>query len=402
NAALFTQCSKEQTGDEQSGEVSAEQSDELAGSVDRNLVSANTGFGFDIFKELILEDKDKNIFISPLSILLALAMTYNGAVGDTNLAMAEALGFKGFDLEELNSGFNDLMISIKNADSDIELAIANSIWHKLGFKAKEDFVERNKKYFSSEVKEIDFSTPEAVDTINGWIDEATKGKIEKMLTEIPPDAVMYLINAIYFKGNWTYPFDENLTSDDDFYLLDGSTKKVPMMSQEENFGYYDGDNFSAVKLPYGQEKMAMYIILPDEGVSLDSVTSSLDADKWNEIKESFYGSQVSLTMPKYKMEYGIKLLNDALAELGMGIAFGPGADFSGINPDIFISKVLHKAVIEVNEKGSEAAAATVVEMVTSMPMAEEIIEFRVDRPFFFVIADDRTGSILFMGKVVEP
>ncbi|MBC8387325.1 MAG: serpin family protein [Actinobacteria bacterium] len=402
NAALFTQCSKEQTGDEQSGEVSAEQSDELAGSVDRNLVSANTGFGFDIFKELILEDKDKNIFISPLSILLALAMTYNGAVGDTNLAMAEALRFKGFDLEELNSGFHDLMVSIRNVDSDIELAIANSIWHKLGFKAKEDFIERNRKYFSSEVNEIDFAAPEAVDTINGWIEEETRGKIDKMLSEIPADAVMYLINAIYFKGNWTYPFDENLTSDDDFYLLDGSTKKVPMMSQEENFGYYDGDNFSAVKLPYGQEKMAMYIILPDEGVSLDSVTSSLDADKWNEIKESFYGSQVSLTMPKYKMEYGIKLLNDALAELGMGIAFGPGADFSGINPDIFISKVLHKAVIEVNEKGSEAAAATVVEMVTSMPMAEEIIEFRVDRPFFFVIADDRTGSILFMGKVVEP
>jgi serpin B len=400
NAALFTQCSKEQTVEEE--KVSAEQSDELAGSVDRNLVSANTGFGFDIFKELILEDKDKNIFISPLSILLALAMTYNGAVGDTNLAMAEALGFTGFDLEELNSGFHDLLVSIKNADSDIEMAIANSIWYKPDYSVKEDFIERNKKYFSSEVNEIDFAAPEAVDTINGWIDKATKGKIEKMLTEIPPDAVMYLINAIYFKGNWTYPFDENLTSDDDFYLLDGSTKKVPMMSMEENFGYYSGDNFSGIKLPYGQEKMAMYIILPDEGVSLDSVTSSLDADKWNEIKESFYGSQVSLTMPKYKMEYGIKLLNDALAELGMGIAFGPGADFSGISPDIFISKVLHKAVIEVNEKGSEAAAATVVEMITSMPVVEEIIEFRVDRPFFFVIADDRTGSILFMGKVVEP
>ena len=402
NAALFTQCSKEQTGDEQSGEVSAEQSDELAGSVDRNLVSANTGFGFDIFKELILEDKDKNIFISPLSILLALAMTYNGAVGDTNLAMAEALGFKGFDLEELNSGFHDLMISIKNADSDIELAIANSIWHKLGFKAKEDFVERNKKYFSSEVNEIDFAAPEAVDTINGWIEEATKGKIEKMLTEIPPDAVMYLINAIYFKGNWTYPFDENLTGDDDFYLLDGSTKKVPMMTQEENFPYYRGDNFSAVKLPYGQEKMAMYIILPDEGTGVDSVIESLDAERWNEIKDSFYGSQVSLTMPKYKMEYGIKLLNDALAELGMGIAFGQEADFSGISPDIFISRVLHKAVIEVNEKGSEAAAATVVEMMKSAAPIDEIIEFKVDRPFFFVITDDRTGSILFMGKVVEP
>jgi len=402
NAALFTQCSKEQTGDEQSGEVSAEESDELAGSVDRNLVSANTGFGFDIFKELILEDKDKNIFISPLSILLALAMTYNGAVGDTNLAMAETLGFKGFDLEELNSGFHDLMISIRNADNDIDIAIANSIWYRLGFKVKEDFIERNKKYFSSEVNEIDFAAPEAVDTINGWIEEETRGKIDKMLSEIPADAVMYLINAIYFKGNWTYPFDENLTSDDDFYLLDGSTKKVPMMTQEENFPYYRGDNFSGVRIPYGQEKMAMYIILPDEGTGVDSVIESLDAEKWNEIKDSFYGSQVSLTMPKYKMEYGIKLLNDALAELGMGIAFGPGADFSGISPDIFISKVLHKAVIEVNEKGSEAAAATVVEMMESAAAPVEIIQFIVDRPFFFVIADDRTGSILFMGKVVEP
>ncbi len=398
NAALFTQCSREQAEEV----VSAEESDEIAGSADKNLVDANTGFGFNIFKELTSEDKDQNVFISPLSILLALAMTYNGAVGDTNLAMAEALQFKGFDLEELNSGFRDLLVSIKNADSDIELAIANSIWYKLGYSVNEDFIDRNKKYFSSEVNEIDFTAPEALDTINGWIKDATKDKIEKMLTGIPPDAVMYLINAIYFKGNWTYPFNEDLTTDDDFYLLDGTTKKVPMMKQEENFGYYDGDSFSAVKLPYGEEKMAMYIILPDEGVSLDSVIESLDADSWSEIKESFYGKRVSLVMPKYKMEYGIKLLNDALINLGMGIAFRAGADFSGIAPEIFISRVLHKAVIEVNEKGSEAAAATVVEMVESAIAPEEIVQFIVNRPFFFVIADDRSGSILFMGKVVEP
>src|SRR3989304_3973975 len=406
NAALFTQCSGEQAEGEE--EVSAEQSDEIADSVDKNLVDANTRFGFDIFKELTSEDKDQNVFISPLSILLALAMTYNGAVGDTNLAMAEALGFTGFDLEELNSGFHDLLVSIKNADSDIEMAIANSIWYKLGYSVKEDFIERNEKYYSSEVNEIDFTAPEAVDTINGWIEEATKGKIEKMLTEIPDDAVMYLINAIYFKGNWTYPFEENLTVDDDFYLLDGTAKKVPMMSQEGNFGYYDGDNFSAVKLPYGQEKMAMYIILPDEGVELDSVIESLDAESWNEIKGLFSGKEVSLTMPKYKMEYGIKLLNDALISLGMGIAFDPHlADFSGISSrgpgeGPWISRVLHKAVIEVNEKGSEAAAATVVEMMESAAAPEEIVQFIVNRPFFFVIGDDRTGSILFMGKVVEP
>lgn len=395
NAAFFKQCSG-------AGSISGEESDEIAASVSENLVYSNTQFGFDIFSELILEDRDQNIFISPLSILLALAMSYNGAVGDTSIEMADALEFTGFDLEELNSGFGDLTTSIENADSDIELAIANSIWMNLGFEAKKDFIERNSKYFSSEVREIDFSDAGTVDTINGWIADATRDKIKKMLSEIPADAVMYLINAIYFKGNWTNEFNENMTGDDDFYLADGSTKKVPMMNQTEEFLYQKGEGFSGVKLPYGQEKMAMYIILPDEGESVDSVIGFFDAGKWRETVRSFSERQVILTMPKYKMEYGIKLLNDVLTNMGMGIAFGADADFSGIRPGIFISRVLHKAVIEVNEKGSEAAAVTVVEKLESAAIVEEPVEFKVDRPFFFVIADDRSGSILFMGKVVEP
>ncbi|MFA5014656.1 MAG: serpin family protein [Actinomycetota bacterium] len=403
NAFLLTACvGKRDEEVTEVEEVSTEESDEIADSVDMNLVDANTGFGFNIFKELTAEDEDSNVFISPLSILLALAMTYNGAVGDTNLDMAEALGFNEFDLEELNSGFHNLLISIMNADSDIELSIANSIWYKLGYGVNQDFIDRNEKYYSSEVNEIDFAAPGALDTINGWIADAIKGKIEKMLDVIPTDAMMYLINAIYFKGNWTYPFNEDVTVDDDFYLLDGTTKKVPMMSQEGNFAYFDGDGFSAVKLLYGQEKMAMYIILPDEGMELDSVIESLNEKSWNEITQSFYGTEVSLVMPKYKMEYGVKLLNDVLTNLGMGIAFGAEADFSGIYPDIWISRVLHKAVIEVNEKGSEAAAATVVEMEESAMEPTEIVEFIVNRPFFFMIGDDRSGSILFMGKVVEP
>ncbi len=405
SSALFKQCA----AGEVEQEVSGEQSDEIAASIDNNLVGANTRFGFNIFKELILEDEDQNVFISPLSILMALAMTYNGAVGDTNLAMAEALQFTGFDLEELNSGFSDLMTGIKNADSDIEMAIANSIWYRLGYySVKEDFIERNEKYYSSEVRGIDFSAPEAVGTINGWIKDATRGKIKKMLDSIPEDAVMYLINAIYFKGNWTYPFDENVTADEDFFLIDGSTKKVPMMSQQEEFLYCRGDNFSGIRLPYGQEKMAMYIILPDEGESVDSVINSMDEDTWNQAVESFFKKQVRISMPKYKMEYGIKLLNDVLTNLGMGIAFDMHlADLSGIflrepGESPFISRVLHKAVIEVNEEGSEAAAATVVEIMESAAAPEEIIQFIVNRPFFFVIEDDRTGSILFMGKVIEP
>ncbi len=397
---LSVQCSADVVEVEK---VSVEESDKLADKVDKSLISANTGFGFNMFRELAAEDKDSNIFISPLSILLALAMTYNGAVGETSLAMGEALEFSGMDLEELNRGFRDLMVAIENADSDIDMAIANSIWLREGFKPEEDFVDRNEKYYGSEVKELDFSTPDAVDTINGWISDATREKIKKMLREIPPDVIMYLINAIYFKGTWTYEFDENLTVDEDFNLLDGSSKKVPTMVQRRDFKYFEGDDFSSVRLPYGQDKMAMYMILPDAGVGVDTVLESFDGDTWNKITGSFSEIEVNIHMPRFKMEYGIKLLNTTLSSLGMGIAFGPEADFSGIAPDIFISRVLHKAVIEVNEKGSEAAAVTVVEMVESAMIEEpELIEFIVDRPFFFVISDDRSGSILFMGKVVEP
>jgi serpin B len=372
--------------------VSTEKSDELAGKVDRNLVDSNTDFAFNIFNRLITEDSGQNVFISPLSILLALAMTYNGAVGDTNLAMADAMEFSGMDMEELNQGFSDLMVSILNGDPEVRINIANSIWSKLGFDPEEDFIEINKKYYSSEVKELDFSDPGAIDTINGWIEDATEEKIKDMLKEIPPDVVMYLINAIYFKGDWTYPFDEESTFDEDFNLEDGSKKPVPMMHLMEHFDY-----------PYGEEeKFSMYIVLPDEGVNIDSILEGFDGDGWNELKNGMSNMEVRVAMPKYKMEYGVKLLNDVLTDLGMGIAFSPQADFSNINPNLFISRVMHKAVIEVNEKGSEAAAATVVEVAESAMPVEEIIEFIVDRPFFFIIGDDRSGAVLFMGKVVNP
>ena len=399
---IFSSCAKDSGGISTVPVVSDEKSDELAVNVNRSLISSNTDFAFNIFGRLIAEDNGKNVFISPLSILLALAMTYNGAVGDTNLAMADAMEFSGMDMEELNQGFSDLMVSILNGDGEVQINIANSIWPRLGFNPKEDFVDINKKYYSSEVNELDFSDPGAVDTINGWIEDATEEKIKKMLTEIPADAVMYLINAIYFKGDWTYPFEEESTFEEDFNLEDGSTKKVPMMNMVENFQYGQGDNFGILRLPYGQEKFSMYIVLPDEGEDLDGTISGIDGNSWKALVGGLGDNKVMLKMPKYKMEYGVKLLNDVLTDLGMGIAFGPEADFSNINPDIFISKVMHKAVIEVNEKGSEAAAATVVEMVESAMPVEEMVEFIVDRPFFFVIADDRSGAILFMGKVVSP
>jgi serpin B len=175
-----------------------------------------------------------------------------------------------------------------------------------------------------------------------------------------------------------------------------------MMHIVEHYDYITGENFGMVRLPYGDEKFSMYIVLPDEGAAVDSIVGFLDSYYYDNLRNSMVDREIRLAMPKYKMEYGVKVLNDVLTELGMGIAFGPEADFSGINPGIFISEVMHKAVIEVNEKGSEAAAATVVAMAESAMPVDEMIEFTVDRPFFFVIADDRSGAILFMGKVVEP
>jgi len=348
------------------------------------------------------EDRGRNIFISPLSILLALAMTYNGAVGETSLAMADAMEFEGMDLEELNQGFSDLMVGILSADNRVEMIIANSIWQRQDFEIRQEFMDINEKYYNSEVKKLDFADPGAVDTINGWISDATRKKIEDMLDRIPSDAVLYLINAIYFKGDWTYPFEEEATYDEDFHLEGGNTKSVPMMHITEHFSYGEFDDFDIIKLPYGQEKLAMYILLPHEGEDLDRIIGEMDAESWRAYTGRFASGQVELAMPRYKMEYGVKLLNDALTALGMEVAFTPLADFSNIAPDIFISRVMHKAVIEVNEKGSEAAAATVVEMVESAMPVEEIKQFRVDRPFMFTISDDRTGSIMFMGRVMEP
>ncbi len=381
--------------------VSAEKSDEMAGNISRELIGANNKFAFDIFKELLDQDKGKNIFISPFSITTALAMAYNGAGTDTKDAMAEVLGFSGMDLEDLNSNFSQLLTIIQSADPDIELDIANSVWKRSGFEVEEDYLDRVAQYYYSTVQDLDFSRSDAPDIINEWIEDATRGKIDKMIREIDAMVMMYLINAIYFKGDWTYPFDEELTGTDNFYLTGGSTVDAEMMENYGDYKYSGNGDLEAVRLPYGRDMISMYIMLPPEGTGLDRAIEEITGDSWSEFIGSFEERELNLRMPKFEIEYGIRDLLPPLTRLGMGIAFTNNADFSGMHPDLFISKVDHKAVIEVNEKGSEAAAVTVVEMkVTSAPA--EPIEFIADRPFLFVISDDRTGTILFMGKVANP
>ena len=366
--------------------------------IDKEIVERNVEFAFDIFKELNKEDAYENIFISPLSISTALSMTYNGAAGETKEDMAEALKYGGIDIEKINNTYNNLLPYLMQADEKVEIDISNSIWYRQGESIKEDFINTNKDIFDAKVEELDFSREDSADIINEWIKESTKGKIDKMIDPpISSDVIMYLINAVYFKGEWTEQFSEENTFDSEFNNIDGEIENLEMMNRRGTVDYGEGEDYKAVKLPYGDEKMSMLFILPQGDWTINDLIDEMDNDKFNEIRESISETNdVTLSIPKYKLEYGIKNLNKALISMGMGSAFSLDADFSGIRDNIFISRVLHKAVIEVNEEGSEAAAVTVVEIMETAIM--EPIEFIADRPFLFIIMDEETNTVLFLGK----
>ena len=385
-------------------------SDEKAYSVNTTLVSANTRFALDLFRELAAEDTNNNVFISPLSISMALAMTYNGAEGTTKDAMAKTLNFGNMTLEEISQDYSNLMESLKNVDQAVKLLIGNSVWIKKEFEptVKSSFLERVGTSYDSEMFTRDFGNPQTLSEINGWVDKSTEGKIKDAINQIGPEIVMLLINAIYFKGEWVTRFDEAQTRKQDFFLPQGNTVSVDMMSTSGNFSYYSGENCQVARLPYGRDKIAMYVFLPNEGVSLDSFIASLNQTVLNEyISRLESVGDLAVKLPKFKVEYGLKSLNSVLEKLGMGIAFEPSeANFSGIastaQQNLYISYVDHKAIVEVNEEGTEAAAVTVVGIGQTTSLRHEPPSFVVDRPFFFEIRDDRSGSVLFMGKIANP
>lgn len=378
-------------------------SDEKAYSVNKSLVAANNRFAFNILKELGKEDQNKNIFISPFSISTALSMAYSGADGTTKEAMSKTLEFDGMNRETLEKEYSTLIKSLENADYQVKLSIADSVWIKKSFepKVKQDFIKRTKDSYDVEIFTRDFADPKTPGEINNWINKETNGKIDKMVDNIDSSLVMFLINAIYFKGQWVEKFDPSDTKPTDFYLVDGTKIKVNMMTQEGDFDFYKGNNFTAARLPYGRDKIAMYIFLPDKGVSLDSFIESMNQENWESYISGFRNADVNVGLPKFKIEYGVKRLNDALKALGMGIAFSDSASFRDIaDANLAIDFVDHKAFVEVNEEGTEATAATVVGIVRTSAQIRKT--FIVDRPFFFLIRDDRSGTILFMGKIMEP
>ena len=361
-----------------------------------SVASANTRFGFKLLHDLREREPGGNIFISPLSISIALTMTYNGAVGETERAMAEVLEIDELDLDTINHSNAALRNSLENPDPKVEISIANSIWSRQGVEFNTDFLERNRVFFGAEIASLDFSAPQATQTINEWVNTNTNGKIEKIVDRISPQTLLFLINAIYFKGNWQDEFDKSMTRQGIFHLSNGSEKQVQMMRREGEYPYFRGENFEATSLPYGDGRMSMYIFLPNRNSNLNKFLGNLNAEDWEHWISQFQNRRHEMMLPRFKLEYEVSL-NDTLRALGMGIAFGSGADFSGMGPSLFISEVKHKTFVEVNEEGTEAAAVTAVVGVKSLPSV-----FRVDRPFFFAIYDAETETILFMGTVTEP
>jgi serine protease inhibitor len=373
--------------------------------LDVRLVRANNGFGFNLFRELAAAKPESNLLISPASILTALVMTYNGAEGETRAAMEETLQLREMTMTETNKAFTDLLTVLRNPDPKVELTIANSLWAREGITFNDDFLQRNRDHFGAEINTLDFNDAGAANLINYWVKEKTKNKIEGIVDPpINPDTILFLINAIYFKGDWSEPFDAEMTGEMPFHLPDGTVKQHPMMFHTGDFRYSENELFQAVSLPYGKnERVSMYLFLPAKDFTLEQFYAKLNATTWEQWLDSFLTREGRVGLPRFKFSYETSL-NDALKALGMGIAFDESAaDFSGmrpIPPRLVISEVKHKTFIEVNEEGTEAAAVTSVEVgITAMP---ELFTMILDRPFFFAIVDDMTGTILFMGSVMEP
>ena len=376
-------------------------------SAARDVAPSYVGFGFDLYRTILADKGGMNNFISPASIGFALAMTYNGAGGATAQAMASVLGFTGMSLGQVNGADSALIAKTNEEIKGVELSVANSLWAQRGINFKKDFLERNARSYGARIETLDFLSPQAAAKINAWVAEKTKDKIKEIVDQIDPSSIMFLVNAVYFKGSWTKEFNRAETRDDTFYVEGKIPKTHPLMNQRGEYRYLRGDGFQAVSLPYGDGRLGMYIFLPDARTGLADFEKRLSADSWNAWMRSFDLTGGRIAVPRFRIECKYKL-KQALASLGMGVAFeGAKADFSGMvaraGANAYIYDVVHKTFVDVNEEGTEAAGATSVEMrLTSTAIAQKPFEMIVDHPFFFAIRDNETGLILFMGSIVNP
>ncbi|MFZ0828412.1 MAG: serpin family protein [Verrucomicrobiia bacterium] len=372
-------------------------------SAQAGLAMANTGFAFDLLKQIAGEKPNANIFISPFSVSSVLQMVANGAAGDTKAEMQRVLKTGALPPEALDAAVKGLNQSLEG-QTNVILNLANSIWFQEGFRLKPEFVAVNSRFFQAKLAPVDFQKPESAQTINAWADDRTHGKIKDVVRwPFDPLTRVILANAIYFKGKWDRPFDKSATRPRPFYLPAGKEKPVPTLWQRGRFIYQEGDGFQAVRLPYAGGRLQMYLFLPETNSSPATLLAGIDGSTWRDkILPGFGDREGTLAFPRFKLDYEV-VLNDPLKALGMRHAF-EDADFSAMASEpLFVSQVKQKSFVDVNEEGTEAAAVTTVAMHTSaMIKPVKPFEMMVDRPFFFVIGDGETQSILFMGLVYDP
>jgi len=366
-----------------------------------DLSSKSNVFTFDFMKTLASkDDKDINIFTSPLSLQMALAMTAEGAIGDTRQEMINALHLNGFSEAEVSGYFETIIPALEKVDKTTVMEIANSFWAKQSITIKNDYAAKLQASYYAECKTLDFDSSAAARAINSWCSDKTHGMINQVVDEIPEDQKVALVNAIYFKGEWTSPFEESANTDDNFSNHDGTKAKVTLMNKDASMRVFVGKEASALSLPYGNGAYMMTIILPEKGVDVNSIVAGLNTETWSDYYLGGDRYQVSISLPKFETEYTASdLCIAALDDMGMKSAFTRAADFTGISDTrLYIDQVIHKAKVKVNEKGTEAAAVSYIGMrTTSMAPPQQHIYFKVDRPFIYAISEISTGAIVFLG-----
>jgi serpin B len=372
---------------------------ESSGSPAR-LVAANNAFGFRLLKRIASHANNKNVFISPASVALALDMAYDGAGGSTEAAMATALGVGGMGQTTVRSQASALIAGLKSDDPKVQMQVANALWARNGVAFEPTFTQRIAKAFDAKVSNANFDDPATIAAINGWVSCATHGTIDSIIGKLNPDQVMVLLNALYFHGDWTTPFQSSNTHDDKFYTSSDTAVQMPFMSNRGTYAYAEGSNYQTISLPYGGGRYAMRIVLPKQSMGVDTVLYDMTAKTWNSWTGAMKATPVVLKMPRFTIRNDRVLTSD-LSAMGMASAFKKGANFTGICPRCLLSTVLHKTYLQVDEKGTTASAVTGVVVGTTAVPANEA-EMTIDRPFLVTIQDNRTGSILFAGEITNP
>ncbi|OJV31921.1 MAG: hypothetical protein BGO29_00305 [Bacteroidales bacterium 36-12] len=368
------------------------------------IVEADNSFAFKMFKE-VSKREGHNTFFSPLSLDMAMGMLYNGASGNTRNEIIRALGIQDFSATEMNEYYQKISQALLTVDPTTDITVANSIWYRNNFSVKKQFIEIGKGYFDANIQALSFNDSQSANIINNWCAEKTNNRIQNLIgNTIPNDMMMYLVNALYFKGQWQadIKFDREKTKLDNFTKTNGQKIKVNLMEKTSSLKHFSDEHLQCVEMDYGNRAFSMIVILPQQDKDINQLISYLDNKKLHDAVQGMHRKSVWLKLPRFKTECDFSL-TQPIMDLGMSRIFKGG--FKNIsNDDLWVSDIIQKTFVEVNEEGTEAAAATTITMVGAAGRAKKIepVRFFADRPFLYIIREKSTGVILFIGRMDEP